>query len=47
MISGKMDNPQTYFAFLGYAHLGAGVTVGMSPLAANLAISIVDMETGV
>ena len=47
MINGKMDNPQTYSAFLGYAHLGAGVTVGMSSLAANLAISIVDMETGV
>merc|ERR1712070_1368800 len=36
IINGKMmDNPGAYSAFLGYAHLGAGLTVGMSSLAAG------------
>merc|ERR1712160_122647 len=35
IINGKMDTPATYPAFLGYAHLGAGLTVGMSSLAAG------------
>ena len=30
-----------YSAYSGYAHLGAGLTVGMSSLAAGLAIGIV------
>merc|ERR1712220_9177 len=41
IINGKMDNPGEYSAYLGYAHLGAGLTVGMSSLAAGLAIGIV------
>ncbi|CAE8638515.1 unnamed protein product, partial [Polarella glacialis] len=40
IISGKMD-AATYSAYSGYAHLGAGLTVGMSSLAAGLAIGIV------
>ncbi|CAE8682240.1 unnamed protein product [Polarella glacialis] len=31
----------TYAAYSGYAHLGAGLTVGMSSLAGGLAIGIV------
>merc|ERR1711879_484301 len=30
IINGKMDSPSTYSAFSGYAHLAAGLTVGMS-----------------
>merc|ERR1719223_63917 len=41
IINGKMDVPDRYSAYLGYAHLGAGLTVGMSSLAAGLAIGIV------
>ncbi|CAE8627053.1 unnamed protein product [Polarella glacialis] len=40
IINGKMD-AATYSAYSGYAHLGAGLTVGMSSLAAGLAIGIV------
>jgi len=40
-ISNAMSPPDTYSAFAGYAHLGAGITVGMSALAAGLAIGIV------
>merc|ERR1719153_1436161 len=41
IINGKIDNPAEYSAYTGYAHLGAGLTVGMSSLAAGLAIGIV------
>merc|ERR1719442_238079 len=41
IINGKMSEPATYSAYSGYAHLGAGLTVGMSSLAAGLAIGIV------
>eukprot|EP00421_Protoceratium_reticulatum_P042079 CAMPEP_0168451438 /NCGR_PEP_ID=MMETSP0228-20121227/48635_1 /TAXON_ID=133427 /ORGANISM="Protoceratium reticulatum, Strain CCCM 535 (=CCMP 1889)" /LENGTH=178 /DNA_ID=CAMNT_0008466053 /DNA_START=69 /DNA_END=605 /DNA_ORIENTATION=+ len=40
IINGKME-AATYSAYAGYAHLGAGLTVGMSSLAAGLAIGIV------
>merc|ERR1711862_675767 len=40
IINGKMESG-TYSAYSGYAHLGAGLTVGMSSLAAGLAIGIV------
>merc|ERR1711920_547133 len=43
IINGKIGDPHggTYSAYSGYAHLGAGLTVGMSSLAAGLAIGIV------
>merc|ERR1712039_284555 len=41
IINGKIADPATYSAYTGYAHLGAGLTVGMSSLAAGLAIGIV------
>ncbi|KAF4700723.1 V-type proton ATPase 16 kDa proteolipid subunit, partial [Perkinsus olseni] len=41
IINGKMDTPATYSQYSGYAHLGAGLTVGLSSLAAGLAIGIV------
>jgi len=40
-ITAGMRPPDEYSAFSGYAHLGAGITVGMSALAAGLAIGIV------
>merc|ERR1719297_263679 len=40
IINGKMT-AQDYTSYTGYAHLGAGLTVGMSSLAAGLAIGIV------
>merc|ERR1712172_447975 len=40
IINGKMS-AANYSAYSGYAHLGAGLTVGMSSLAAGLAIGIV------
>merc|ERR1719433_1677964 len=40
IINGKME-AATYSAYSGYAHLGAGLTVGMSSLAAGLCIGIV------
>ena len=41
IINGKLDKPATYSQYSGYAHLGAGLTVGLSSLAAGLAIGIV------
>eukprot|EP00440_Ansanella_granifera_P060297 gb/GFBE01065352.1/.p1 GENE.gb/GFBE01065352.1/~~gb/GFBE01065352.1/.p1 ORF type:complete len:179 (+),score=47.71 gb/GFBE01065352.1/:1-537(+) len=40
IINGKIHAP-SYSAYSGYAHLAAGVTVGMSSLAAGMAIGIV------
>merc|ERR1719183_2088142 len=40
IINGKIKAP-TYSAFSGYAHFSAGITVGMSSLAAGLAIGVV------
>lgn len=41
IINEKLSEPAKYSAYTGYAHLGAGLTVGMSSLAAGLAIGIV------
>merc|ERR1719265_1995995 len=41
MLNTHIDNPDKYPAYLGYAHLGAGLTVGFSSLAAGLCIGIV------
>jgi len=41
IINGHIDPPAQYPAYSGYAHLGAGLTVGLSSLAAGLAIGIV------
>jgi len=41
IINGKFTDPKTYSAFQGYAHFGAGLTVGLSSLAAGMAIGIV------
>mmetsp|Transcript_51016 Transcript_51016/g.110500 ORF Transcript_51016/g.110500 Transcript_51016/m.110500 type:complete len:172 (-) Transcript_51016:208-723(-) len=40
IINGKIQAPH-YSAFQGYAHLAAGLTVGLSALAAGLAIGVV------
>merc|ERR1712226_1649165 len=40
IINGKITN-RTYSAYSGYAHFSAGMTVGMSSLAAGLAIGVV------
>merc|ERR1712119_258805 len=40
IINGKMESA-TYSNYSGFAHLGAGLTVGMSSLGAGLAIGIV------
>merc|ERR1712050_208934 len=40
IINGKMES-KSYSAYSGYAHLAAGLTVGMSSLASGLAIGIV------
>merc|ERR1719382_1714684 len=40
IINGKISNG-SYSSYFGYAHFSAGVTVGMSSLAAGLAIGVV------
>merc|ERR1711979_75563 len=40
IINGKMTGGE-YSSYSGYAHLGAGLTVGLSSLAAGLAIGVV------
>merc|ERR1740127_439731 len=40
IINGKIHAP-TYPAYSGYAHFASGLTVGMSSLAAGLAIGVV------
>merc|ERR1719197_2317281 len=42
IIQGKFTDIGAYTAFQGYAHLGAGLTVDLSSLAAGLAIGIGD-----
>merc|ERR1719319_1040021 len=41
IINGKLDPPETYSQYSGYAHLGAGLTVGMSSLAAGLFVGMI------
>lgn len=41
IINEKLNDPAKYSQYQGFAHLGAGLTVGMSSLAAGLAIGIV------
>merc|ERR1719393_389499 len=41
IINGKLNQPSAYSSYEGYAHLAAGLTVGMSSLAAGMAIGIV------
>jgi V-type H+-transporting ATPase 16kDa proteolipid subunit len=41
IINGKLSDPMTYSAYQGFAHLGSGLTVGLSGLASGLAIGIV------
>mmetsp|Transcript_61962 Transcript_61962/g.97801 ORF Transcript_61962/g.97801 Transcript_61962/m.97801 type:complete len:182 (+) Transcript_61962:62-607(+) len=41
IINGHISDPAKYSAYAGYAHLGAGLTVGLSSLGAGLAIGIV------
>merc|ERR1719498_1995776 len=37
IINGKLTKPEAYAPYLGYQHFAAGLTVGMSSLAAGLA----------
>merc|ERR1712048_1048332 len=41
IINGKMTNPKAFTAFQGYAGFTSGLVVGMSALAAGLAIGVV------
>ncbi|CAD2099035.1 V-type proton ATPase 16 kDa proteolipid subunit, putative [Plasmodium chabaudi chabaudi] len=41
IISGKMSPAASYSSYLGYTHLASGLIVGLSSLAAGLAIGIV------
>merc|ERR1712203_1206450 len=41
IINGKLSKPDSYSPYEGYAHFGAGMTVGLSSLAAGMAIGIV------
>jgi len=41
IIYGHLSEPDKYSAYQGYAHLSAGLTVGLSALGAGLAIGIV------
>jgi V-type H+-transporting ATPase 16kDa proteolipid subunit len=41
IINGKLDSPSTYSDYIAFSHLGAGLTVGLSCLAAGMAIGIV------
>merc|ERR1719162_496816 len=41
IINGKMANPESYSAYQGYSHFAAGLTVGLSAMAAGIAIGII------
>ena len=41
IINGKLDQVDTYSAYSGYAHMSAGIVVGLSAMAAGLAIGVV------
>ncbi|KAL7641928.1 UNVERIFIED_CONTAM: hypothetical protein RMT77_007802 [Armadillidium vulgare] len=41
LIAGKIEDSETYTIYAGFVHLGAGLAVGLSGLAAGFAIGIV------
>merc|ERR1740117_1369151 len=41
IINGKMANPSIYSHYEGYAHFAAGLCVGLSSMAAGIAIGII------
>jgi len=41
LIAGKLEDSKTYTLYMGFVHLGAGLSVGLSGLAAGYAIGIV------